>query len=50
MPSFNLYQPSFDSGGDLLRDPVIPAISGLSIVKVAVTIGIFVWLFRKLGR
>ena len=48
-PTF--YGGAFGSGsGNLLEDPVIPAVSGMSVLKVAATVGIFLWLFRSLGK
>lgn len=40
----------FNESGNILQDPVIPAISGASILKVAVAVGIFIWLFRSFGN
>lgn len=45
------YGGAFGQGsGNLLEDPVIPAISGASVLKVAATLGIFLWLVRSLGK
>lgn len=40
----------WNTGQGVLEDPVIPAISGTTVIKVAVTLGIFVWIFRSLGN
>lgn len=50
----NLFMPyggaSYPESGNLLTDPVVPAISGMAVVKAAVTIGIFLYLFRSFGK
>lgn len=42
----------YDNSGNVLTDPIVPAgaFTGASILKVAVAIGIFVYLFRKFGK
>ena len=45
------YGGAFGQGsGNLLEDPVIPAVSGVSVIKIAVTLGVFLWMIRSLGR
>jgi len=50
----NLFMPyggaSYPDSGNLLTDPVVPAISGMSVIKVAGAIAIFLWVVRKLGK
>jgi len=50
----NLFMPyggaGYPESGNLLTDPVIPAISGMSVIKVAAAIGLMLWVVRKLGK
>lgn len=50
----NLFMPyggaGFPESGNLLTDPVIPAISGMQVLKAAAAIGIFLYIFGKFGK
>lgn len=50
----NLFMPyggaGYPESGNLLTDPVIPAVSGISVLKVAGAIAIFLYVIRRLGK
>lgn len=48
MPGFSLY--GGGGFGNVLEEPIVPAISGASVIKFAVGAALFLYIFRKIGR
>lgn len=49
MPSFYLPGHGYETG-NVLRDPLLPSVSGGQFLKFAIAAGVLLWIFRRLGQ